>query len=75
MKQQKVVVKLHTQKGQCLLNEIHPSLKEGDIILASKVNPSSGCVDFKWYGLDACLWLNENCEAIKTRKKPINSVK
>lgn len=68
----KVQIKALTEKGKYLLREIHPSLKEGDIIMASKCNTTTGCVDFKWKGLDACLWLNENCEVIKTRKKPIN---
>jgi hypothetical protein len=69
----KVQVKVKTEKGKCLLSEIHPSLKEGDIILVSKYTEPNGCIDFKWKGADACLWLNENCEFIKTRKKPINS--
>lgn len=70
-----VEVKVITEKGKCLLSEIHPSLKEGDIILASKVNTKNGCIDFKWKGLDACLWLNENCVTSKSRKKPTNCKK
>lgn len=67
-----VQIKVKTEKGKYLLREIHPTLKEGDIILVHKYTTSNGCIDFKWNGTDACLWLNENCEVARTRKKPIN---
>ena len=51
-----VEVKVQTTEGKYLLNEIHPSLKDGDVIKAIRVNQKTGCVDFKWHGVDACLW-------------------
>lgn len=63
-----VEVKVQTTEGKYLLNEIHPSLKDGDIIKAIRVNQKTGCVDFKWHGVDACLWMGVNCVETKKRK-------
>ena len=48
-----VEVKVQTMEGKYLLNEIHPSLKDGDVIKAIRVNQKTGCVNFKWHGMDA----------------------
>lgn len=65
-----------TNEGKNLLKEIHPTITKGDIILVSKFYPSTGCVEFKWHGNDACLWMGKNCEeyyaSIKKRTKLAN---
>ena len=40
----------------------------GDVIKAIRVNQKTGCVDFKWHGVDACLWMGVNCVETKKRK-------
>lgn len=63
-----VEVKIQNETGKYLLNEIHPSLKEGDVIKSTRINKETGCVDFKWHGMDACLWMGVNCVETKKRK-------
>ena len=63
-----VEVKIQSEEGKCLLNEIHPSLKEGDVIKPTSFNRINNCVDFKWHGVDACLWLGVNCVPTKKRR-------
>lgn len=63
-----VEVKIQSEEGRYLLNEIHPSLKEGDVIKTTSFNRVNNCVDFKWNGVDACLWLGINCVPTKKRR-------
>lgn len=63
-----VEVKVQSTEGKYLLNEIHPSLKESDVVKVSRYNEKTGCVDFKWHGADACLWMGVNCVTTKKRK-------
>lgn len=63
-----VEVKVQTTEGKYLLNEIHPSLKDGDVIKVLRVNHKTGCIDFRWHGTDACLWMGVNCVETKKRK-------
>ena len=64
-----VEVKVQTTEGKYLLSEIHPSLKDGDVIKVLRVNYKTGCVDVKWHGGDACLWMGVNC--VKTKKRRV----
>ena len=64
-----VEVKVQTTEGKYLLKEIHPSLKDGDVIKVLRVNRETGCIDFRWHGADACLWMGVNC--VKTKKRRV----
>lgn len=69
IKDTKVVVSIKTTYGKNLLNEIHPKLNEGDIIKGKIVGDG---ILFEWHGLVAALFIGENCEIYKGKKKHIN---
>lgn len=60
----KVIVKVSSEQGKYCLAEIH-GLKEGEEIIG-EYNEANGAVDFTWGGLDAMLWVGENCEIVST---------
>lgn len=69
IKDTKVEVNIKTTAGINLLNEIHPKINEGDIIQGKLIGDG---LLFKWHGLDAMLWVGENCKIYKGKKKHIN---
>lgn len=52
------VVKVVTEHGKCLLNEI-PGLKDG-MRVQGTFHPETNAFDFKWGGIDAVLWIGQN---------------
>ena len=65
-----ILVSLNVTKVRLswMLHVIPQPHQRYSVIKAIRVNQKTGCVDFKWHGVDACLWMGVNCVETKKRK-------